>query len=453
MARKLGAGDGGDPTLLSLNKRLEKIELDLQFCRTMEEKGEGRVRRADLKTDLSPAPARSADEEEEEGIRPAPSAPPNPYMRIGLAVRDLEGLRSYVKEQVRVRRQEVREQEDAHPEYGVQAEEQLRRTIASLSVANSRGARSSGAAASAGLGVGVGGASVGGASGASVGGVDSKLRRKIEEVRIRDDQLAANHASSEHSGGAVSSKHDGLPQSSSSVEPPAAAAAAAAGATRVGDPPPHISSLLDEVFRGPSPGDKAASGKGSAKAASGVFDEPWMSMDLLQEARKDNFYASQQKKAAPTLGAGRRAVEESSGDDEETSDDGDDDGEEDSDGEEEKEARDKLRSAEAKRSPAKPTAPATNPHGAKPPPPSKPASFSAPAIPAVLPSPPKPSAASSSGTSQKSPAADKDTDVSAKSTKNHQATRQQGHADDGTGMLRVDSDSEIEDAYREANNK
>ena len=121
VASKL-SGSNQDETLKALNEDLNDVENDYSRVKFAEDRGESYVKLNMLKLEfLVPLSLGRSDQ-----------------LSLESAYTQLEEMRAQVKEQIKLRRQQIREEADAHPEYGLAAEEVLKQRMNAAVLANTK---------------------------------------------------------------------------------------------------------------------------------------------------------------------------------------------------------------------------------------------------------------------------------------------------------------------------
>lgn len=117
------SGDDQDAALKKLIRDSESLEADLSRCRSLQGLGEARIKAGELRSNIAPA------------------AHGNASIRIDTVIRDAENMKSYLKEEIRKRRQQIREEAEEHEEYGLRAEDAIQQLIAQASLSNNKVSR------------------------------------------------------------------------------------------------------------------------------------------------------------------------------------------------------------------------------------------------------------------------------------------------------------------------
>lgn len=211
------SGDTQDASLKKWTRTAELIEVDLTRCRGLQGRGESRIKAGELKSNV------------------APGAQALAALRIETVVRELEEKRAYLRDLIRDRRQEIRDEAEAHEEYGLQVEENIQKQIASLSLQNSK---------------------------------VSKARRRLQESKALGESLSLTQPPVQPSPTKPSA--DGGTAAASSKPVQAAAKADSRPSLRDSESTDFMRSFLSNVFQPP--------GSGSASHAAQAKD--WKTVEM-----------------------------------------------------------------------------------------------------------------------------------------------------------------------------
>lgn len=202
------SGERQDATLKKLSRTLELAEVDLLRCQGLVQRGEQRVKAGELKSQIASTAHASA------------------ALRIDAVIRDLEKMKAHLKDQIRDRRREVREEEEEHPNHGIAGEQETQRLIGQASLSNNK---------------------------------VSRARRKLEESKTLDRE------------GSFVAEPQPQPAVAASPAPNAAPMQTASTSTISGAGSSFLSSFMD----GTSPSQQ------STFHTAGVRKEDWLSLDFL----------------------------------------------------------------------------------------------------------------------------------------------------------------------------